>query len=359
MGFRSNVTESYVIRNFTDENYRIKVIDMNSEKLGWRNPPASFNLYGVYADGKEPVIREYVEFPALALINRISEIPDYISLSRDELELIHKYFLIQIYRSPYNITSFTPEWNGEIDTLRNMKFDDEDYYFGHSVEVMKEIALTPWDILAQSKTPEIASSVRHINSSAIIFVRAEGEFVVNDAALAVERQPYYYDTPEKMRNFENWIFPYIHKLGRKVSPEEMETFIRNMSFTDNFRIFPFSPDFAMILVSPPWVANKRKGGKPSDLGSAGLSSDFLERNFDSCIAAYKGEGQDTFVFPVKYLDAEDTQYLNYLMMNCAMEHIALRDFDKVWPSVVTYNDRRATHDLRWVRRRADWSKKLQ
>lgn len=105
-------------------NYKLTVVDLDRKKIGTRNVDRAFYSKGLYTDRVEEKLNRCVEAPGMQVFGKIYESSGSVSLTRNELEMMKKYILVQFYRNPANISDYSPDSEKDIFGI-NKKFKND------------------------------------------------------------------------------------------------------------------------------------------------------------------------------------------------------------------------------------------
>lgn len=336
--------------------YKICVLDLFQFNAAFQNTANAFQenkLYDVTAtqDTKE-LERKFaskIEQPMSALLGKcLSE--NSFTFKRYELETIKKYILLQLYRTPNNLRSYTHVPDNAFE-LSQYNINEGENRIDFWKREMLYILDNTFDSLLTSDMVGIKKHAMEINSSFLMFLHTNNEFCINDLGYATERIPITIPEDEK----ENYILQAkeIGKmlLGKDNFDELAKCEIENKkSYIDNYILFPISSNIAILSVSPVWkyyyIDERVRAYYRNTLFSPFLSKHFsLPKNTyvnadriktESDIPKNKDDN-DLFEYNVQQISEEETIYLNHLLMNEALRYVGIKTPSAIIPSVKEYN----------------------
>lgn len=287
----------------------ITIVDIKQRKIYDRNIKNVFCLPKMYdmensADVKiiENKLKEEIEDPMSNIINRLEQCCyTEFTITREELETIKKYILIQLYRNKRNQLNYgneTDKWKHEI----------------------LYILQTPFDELVRQASPvgNVQLFAQEIHSSFMMIVRTRGEFCVNEMGYATEQVPCYLSNI----NIDNYIlFPFsTHYAILKVHGLWKMYFMNRI--TNRNAIPPsFSPFLPKYLCLPRAVyINKNK----------------MNSELDIC--KYR-DNNDEYTYQICDISNEDAYYLNTLTLNETLRIIGVHDVNELSDSIRDFQKR--------------------
>ncbi len=251
----------------------------------------------------ENELKEKIEDPMSDIINRLEQCCyAEFTITRQELETIKKYILVQLYRNKKNQLHY----GNEID-----KWKQEILY----------ILQTPFDELLKSNKPFVGvfNFAWDMYRSFMMIVRTRNEFCINDMGYTTER-----------------VFGY-----------------------DNYIFFPFSPQYALLQVSPEWKLYKQHGGEPPRYSP--ILTKYLALPTTCYVNRTKistnndiwenRDKNDKYTYQIFDISNEDTYYLNTLTLNETLNIIGVHDVNLLSGSIIEFQKRAkcggAKHNYDW------------
>lgn len=233
----------YIFNNFSFEIERVRVSDAYIVE----------NLYdsNQFLDIKqlEKDLGTYLETKIAPLFKMLLESDYEFIINRDELKLIKKYLLIQIYRSETNMTYYLQQnTNGKIvlsDKSKNPKESSLDFW----KREMYTIIHNEWDYLVSTEC-EI-ETIRHftseINQSHLCFYKTKNEeFIINDLGKVSEMLPM--EIPKEFHKHYLKAAKLISKTRLSKALEIAEYELKNKTTKlETFMFFPVSPIFGITV----------------------------------------------------------------------------------------------------------------
>lgn len=340
----------------SNKHYQICVLDLIDFNAAYHNTASAFQenkLYDVSAaeDVKELEHKFSVKIEQpMSQIVRKCVLENNYTFKRHELETIKKYILLQLYRTPNNQRSYVnvPQNAFELSQFNIKEGENRvDFWKREMIYILDN----SFDSLLASDMVGIKKHAMEINTSFLIFLHTDSEFCVNDLGYATERIPV--KIPE---NKQDHYIRQAKEIGKtlfgkdnfdEIAKREIEN---NKSYFDNYILFPISSNIAILSVSLMWkyiFTNKtvREGYKNT------IYSPFLTKHFslpkntyvnmdkiktDADIPLYKDK-DDLFEYEVQQISAEETIYLNHLLMNEALRYIGIKTPSALIPAIREYN----------------------
>lgn len=286
----------------------ITIVDIEQRKIYDRNIKNVFCLPKMYdmensADVKiiENKLKVKIEDPMSNIINRLEQCCyTEFTITREELETIKKYILVQLYRNVRD----------------KNQYEDVDIWKNELLYILE----TPFDKLVCQASPvgNVQLFAQEIHSSFMMIVRTRGEFCVNEMGYATERVPFFTTNI----NIDNYIlFPFsTHYAILKVHGLWKMYFMKRI--TNRNAIPPsFSPFLPKYLCLPRAVyINKNK----------------MNSELDIC--KYR-DRQDKYTYQICDISNEDACYLNTLTLNETSRIIGVHDANELSDSISEFQKR--------------------
>ena len=357
---RNHYIQNRLLRNFAtvavNGKYKICLLNLIEFSAKYRNTDRAFYLKNFYdvkssEDVKdlEKKFNDKIESMIVPILTKFLGNDEFFEFTRNDLGIIKKYILLQLYRTPHNQKSYTniPSNSFELSQFNIKENESKENFWKRE---MLTILDTDWEKLLCSNMIGIRKHAMEINSNFIMFVRTNEEFCINDLGYSTERISINISKAKE----ENYI-----KLAKKIGKElygqnnfdelaKKEIENKNI-YIDNFILFPVSSNLVILSVSPLW---KMLYLHPELLNSEiPFVSGVLTKHFsipivdyvnkekikiESDIQLYK-DGNDKFKYKVHTLTREETTYLNHLIMNEAFAYIGLKTPSKFLETIKQYN----------------------
>ncbi len=376
------------LARFDGKHYKLTLVDLERKMIGTRNVESAFYLKGLYPDELEKELKWNIEDPGMRIFDKVYKSKGAVVLTREEMEMMRKYLLVQLYRNPANMATYSPSWDGDILGM-NKRFENDAEANLYVAEQIHEICSSSWDELCNSSNLEIRKNVLTINDTKTLFVKSPLlKFVINDLGCVCESQPWgRYDRDFIKKELEEIC-------GKVVSDEIVNEWIETHSYYNNFTFYPLSFNFGVVTISPQWSYRISKMQpykivKPLDENNdldfqinmsffkwmdenTGLHSQFIMENYVPCINFYESEvlqnakhedipalleehrsPNDLYFCPVAELTLNWATYLNGLTINESQSFFAFGDNNDGNYSICDYIDYAITHknaklDLKWI-----------
>ena len=358
---KNHYIQNRLLKNFATKSgngkFKICVMDLINFKAEFHNTDNAFYEKRLYDLSTSQDIKELetkfataIECPMSKILKKIqSNYSDKITFTRTELETIRKYFLLQLYRTPNNRRSYI---NPRKNSFELSQFDIKENE--SKVDFWKREMLTildsDWKSLLYTDMVGIKKHVLDINQCFIMIVKTNEEFCINDLGYVTERLPIKIDP-----NREQDYIQLAKELGKQLygkdnfddaARKEIEN---ETSYIDNYRLFPISSNYAILLVSPLW---KVYFFDPENfLKNTGLFSPIIMKYISLPLNTYINadkindpqdiennlDPNDTFTYIIHSIDEEETIFLNHLLMNEAYCFIGLKTPSKFLKTIREYN----------------------
>lgn len=358
---RNHYVQNRLLKNFSIKSKngkdKICVIDLIDFDVYYRNTESAFyekNLYDVVFENDnkelEHKFKEKIEDPMCNIFDKCKGTNMHsLTLTRVDLEIIKKYILLQLYRTPKDRKSYTnlPNNTFELSQFNIEKNEDKVDFWKRE---MLTILDSDWDSLITTDMIGIRKHVLEINSSFLMFVHTNDEFCINDLGYCTERIP--------MKIPEDMIDDYIKaakKLGQELYGQDnfdevaRKEIANQSSYIDNFVLFPVTSHLAILSVSLLWkqllLNPELKNSKfpyYSPILQQYLSipmTNYVDENkikSDADIIAFKSP-KDQYIYTIHNITNTDTIYLNHLTINEAFCYIGLKTPTKFLDTIREYN----------------------
>lgn len=357
---RNHYIQNRLLKNFATraENgkYKICVLDLINFSVDYRNTESAFyerNLYDVTASEDikklEKKFNDLIESPMVELFDKINNSEEKVTLTRRELNIIKKYFLLQHYRTPKNKRNYTDPHEGKFKLSQYNIAEgesEEDFWKREMLTILD----SSWSDLLQSNMVGIKKHTMEANSSFIMILKTDAEFCINDIGYVTERIPLQIPKSQEQDYIKE-----AKELGKQLygkdnfdelAKYEIE---HKSSYMDNYALYPISSNYAVLFVSPIWKAVYLNPEivKEMFLFSPILfkyldfpRNDYVNRDkmkVDEDIAKYADEN-DKYTYAIKQITEEETIYLNNLIMNEAYCYIGVKTPAALIQSIKTYNN---------------------
>ncbi len=380
------------------EHYKLTTVDLKRKKIGRRNVERAFYIKGLYPNDVERELNSKIEAPGMKVFDKVYKSRGAVMLTREELETMKKYLLVQLYRNPINISHYSPDWEGDVLGV-NKSFKNDAEANLHVAEKIHTICNSTWKELRNTDDYEIHQNVSNISGVMTLFVRSPTlEFVINDMGSVTERIEHHI----RDRNIVKQVLSTIP--GINLTEEIVDEWMGRHQFFDNFTFFPISSHFGIVTIDQVWTTLIRerqpfeytKSIVPDRLfdvtvdstffdwvyKETGIHSDFIKELFVPCIPLYESEKinnaepekkwemiekystpNDRYFYPVVDLDLQWAEYLNRLTINEAREYFAFGSIADGKISISNYNLESllypgAKNNLDWIDWDSDWTKPL-
>ena len=357
---RNHYIQNRLLKNFATKadngKYKICLIDLLNFNAGFYNTDRAFyqkNLYDLSTDINtkelETKFAKVIECPMTCILGKIqNNISDTITFTRTELETIRKYFLLQLYRTPKNRLGYIKPRKHSFELSQfNIESNEskEDFWKREMLTILDN----DWKSLLQTDMVGIKKNALEINQCFTMIVKTNEEFCINDLGYVAERIPMKI-APDREQEYIKLSKTMGQKLYGKDNFDEAarKEIANKTSYIDNYKLFPISSDYAILLVSPLW---KLYFLKPETfIKTTQLYSPILMKYISLPINTYKNADKiktdidveknmsqdDTYTFTIHTINEQETIYLNHLLINEAFCYIGLKTPSKFLKTIREY-----------------------
>ena len=320
-------------------------INLLEGKIDWQTTNSSFYEIKLYDQKNEENVKELehtfdrsIESIIQPLLKKlITCITETIVLSRNEIELIKKYALIQIYRNVRNGDNYSDNRINKEITLSKYNIKDGENPNDFWKREMMTILKSSWDEILKTDMVGISSIANEINRSFIMLFKTDNELCINDLGYVTERIPIKL-SKEAQEEYIKLSKAYGEEVF-KVSDFDVRAqneIEENRVYIDNYILFPISSNFSIALVNGIWKYKLLDpltfNYIPSNLLNNHLSipetdyvnKDKIKNNKD--IIKYKSP-DDTYKYKIHIMTENETEQTNFLLINEACQYIAFKTFN--------------------------------
>lgn len=356
---RNHYIQKSLLNNFATSygknKYRICVLDLYNFTATFKSTSNAFyekNMYDLPNDDDKELEKKFnvlIETPMNAIRERLLNADGQVTLTRRELNVVKKYLLLQIYRTPGNRMSYTnPAQNSFELSQYNIREGESKVDFWK--REMLTILDTDWEELANTEMVGVKKNYDRIQKeSFLLLVRTRQEFCINDRGFVAERLQITIPK-ENQEDYIKWAKEFGKKnYGVDNYDEAARKEIENgTSYFENFKLFPISSEFAILAVSTVWKLcyfNRLPPPYPSFILLRHMS--FPAREYvnadkivtDADIDKYKTL-DDKFTYQIHTLSEVETEQVNHLMMNEAERYLGLKTPNMFLKTIESYNEKK-------------------
>lgn len=309
----------------------------------------------------------YLESKVASVINKLIKCENKFIINRNELKLIKKYLLIQLYRTEVNMTYYLNQ------NVKKVELSSSSIQKGESkLDFWKReiytILHTSWDDLLKKDFP--LHGVRHfaleIQQGHLCFFKTNDEFILNDLGKVSELIPVEIPS-DKVEEFRKSA-EFLSQIDLPQAKEIFEYELKNKtSKLETFSFYPVSPNFAIILArkynlgisyinfyenslifsnekfAPP--INEYKNKEIYEINKKIINiknnSDKIEvmKNIEQLYSIREKlfDIDDKYVYIIKNLSKEETISINLMLLNEARKFITFKTPCMIVDSVKKYN----------------------
>lgn len=202
---RQHYVPNGILKNFgikkPNGNYEVCLIDLFNSKVEYRNTQRAMyarNIYDITDEDVKALEKKFstkIEEPMFKIVDRLLKNVNIILLTREELMIIKKYMLIQIFRSLRNMTGYIAPPEG-VKELSSYNIQEGESKLDFWKREMTTIIDSDWDSLVNSTDlVSVKSFAQTIHTGFLIFFKTEEEFIINDSGIVSER--FFIEIPEE------------------------------------------------------------------------------------------------------------------------------------------------------------------
>lgn len=357
---KNHYVPNCVLKNFANKQNNGKFgfcyINLLEGKIEGRTTNSSFYEIKLYDQKNEENVKELehtfnksIESIIQPLLKKlISCMTETIVLSRNEIELIKKFALIQIYRNVRNGDNYSHIRINKDITLSKYNIKEGESPNDFWKREMMTILKSSWDELLKTDMIGIKSILNEINRSFIMLFKTDNELCINDLGYVTERIPIKL-SKEAQEEYIKLSKAYGEEVF-KVSDFDVRAqneIEEDRVYIDNYILFPISSNFSIALVNGIWkyklLDPLNFNYIPSNLLNNHLSipetdyvnKDKIKNNKD--IIKYKSP-DDTYKYKIHIMTENETEQTNFLLINEAYQYIAVKTFNCFINTFKDYRD---------------------
>ena len=357
----------FLLKGFATEtaNKKLKIQYVNTKDnvLEFRNIYSTFwksRLYDINSEDPkvlEKLFSTVIENPVSAIIKRIcSSKESHFSISRNELDILKKYILIQNYRNPSNYQAYENASSMDKFTFSSQFKTENESDTDYWKREMRYILDHEWDdIVKQTEMPGVQRATKPIYQGYLTFFSTDDEFFLSDVPVFTERIPMTIPK-EKEEEFIKIAIETSKNSG--LSPTQVEENARReikekTSYFDNFSFMVIAPKLAVAVVDVAWKMKHLFGYIGTNLNSPILNNPkniYLPKNhfqnsekiIDSeTLQKYKDQN-DKYEFEIIKLTRMETDHVMLLSLNETNTFIAYKNSESIIRQINLYNHAKAS-----------------
>ena len=371
---KNHYVPNCILKNFAiklnNGNFGFCYLNLLEGEIEWRTTNSAFYKIKLYDQKNEENVKELehtfdrsIESVMQPLLKKlITCMTETIVLSRNEIELIKKYALIQIYRNVRNGDNYSDNRINKEITLSKYNIKDGENLNDFWKREMMTILKSSWDEILKTDMVGINSIANEINGSFIMLFKTDNELCINDLGYVTERIPI-----KLSKEVQDEYIKLSKAYGEEVfkvsdfdvrAQNEIE---EDRVYIDNYILIPISSNFAIALVNVVWKLKLLNllnlNNLPSNLLNNHLSipeTDYVNKDKikkDEDIIKYKSP-DDTYKYKIHIMTENETEQTNFLLINEAYQYIAIKTFNcfintfKDYQDLKNHNVENIRHDLK-------------
>jgi hypothetical protein len=376
---RQHFIPQFILRNYgvdtdKDNNDQIYVYSNYEFKIDRKIVADSYMVENLYDSNQfddikklEKDLGEYLEKIIAPVFKKLSNSNNEFVINRDELKLIKKYLLIQLYRTEVNMTYYLNQ-NVKSVELSSSSIKQGESKLDFWKREMFTILHTKWDDLLKSDFP--LHGVRHfameIQQGHLCFVQTKDEFIMNDLGKVSELIPVV--IPEDKVDGYRKAAEFLSQVDLPQAKEIFEYELKNKtSKLETFSFYPVSPIIAVILArkhnigpshinfyenslafsidkfGPPF--NRYRNNEVYEVNrqilelqkSSNTSEAFKKANELYVKRESLFDVDDEYVYSIRTLSKDETIRINVMILNETRKYVTFKTPNKVVESIKSYN----------------------
>jgi len=272
---KNHYVQQYVLKEFATkcgEDYHIQVVDFSVNNGGWRNTHSAFYSRNLYSDELENEFNYSIETTITPLFDKLKNNNKNVMISREEFNLIKKYILLQLYRTPDSFENLSTRYSDRIGMIEidmsNHKSKNKKEYWNN---MMLCILRTGWDSIDKIGYSVVRYDKCVLDRLFPMLIKS------NEEPLIVCDTGYYCEDRKVVapsNNIGYWKKTFSFYFQRDVSREDTLFLMKNKLPYLNFLSFPLSLSTSLLLIDDVWRFYTPEIKKSFD--SFGITSRFLE-----------------------------------------------------------------------------------
>lgn len=376
---RQHFIPQFILRNYgvdfdKEGNHLIYVYSNYEFEIDKKRVADSYMVNNLYDSNQfedikklEKDLGDYLEKYVSPVVTKLINCGNEFIINREELKLIKKYLLIQLYRTEVNMTYYLSQ------NVKNIEISSSSIKKGESKldfwkREMYTILHTKWDDLLKPDfhLHGVRHFAREIQQGHLCFVQTKDEFVMNDLGKVSELIPV--EIPEE--NIEGYrkAAEFLSKVDLPQAKEIFEFELKNKtSKLETFSFYPISPKVAIMVarkhnLGPGFVnfyenaitfsqdkftppLNRYKNKEVYEVNRQILElqkSKYPQEAFEKAHELYLKretlfEADDEYVYSVRVLSNDETLRINVFLLNEARKYITFRNPKMIEESIKSYN----------------------
>lgn len=376
---RQHFIPQFVLRNFgvdvDNENNQMIYVYSNYEfQINKKRVADSYMVENLYDSDQFEDIKKlekdlggYLERNVAPIIEKLIKCGDEFVINREELKLIKKYLLIQLYRTEVNMTYYLNQ-NVKSIEISSSSIKQGETKLDFWKREMYTILHTKWDDLLKPGFP--LHGVRHfameIQQGHLCFLQTKEEFIMNDLGKVSELIPVEIP-PENVQGYRK-AAEFLSEVDLPQAKEILEYELKNKtSKLETFSFYPISPKVSIMVArkqnlgrsfvnfyenaitfsqdkfAPPSNRYKNKGVYEVNRQILELqNSKNPQESFEKAHKLFLKretlfEKDDEYVYKVKMLSDDETLRINVFLLNEARKYITFKSPKLVEKSIRNYN----------------------
>lgn len=351
---KNHYVQQYVLKEFATKcggDYHIQVVDFSVNNGGWRNTHSAFYSRNLYSDELENEFNCSIETTIKPLFDKLKNDDKNVMISREEFNLMKKYILLQLYRTPDSFENLSTRYNDRIGMIEidmsNHKSENKKEYWNN---MMLCILRTEWDSI-----DKIGYSV--VRYDKCVLDRLFPMLIKSNQEPLIVCDTGYYCEDRKVvapsNNVGYWKKAFSFYFQRDVSREDTLFLMKNKSPYLNFLSFPLSSSTSILLIDDVWRFYTPEIKKRFD--SFGITSGFLEKYLKKPYVLYENQTKineslsiednieyfsrnDQMLVCVVSVPKHASIYLNILCINNCYEKIGFRSRVELSDTINCYKE---------------------
>ncbi|MGE4321137.1 MAG: DUF4238 domain-containing protein [Acholeplasmataceae bacterium] len=349
----------FILNKFsTQESPKINVIDiihMDINEVDTKKAFTKENFFDLNHEASEDIKRleklfnKKVENKMSQILSKIEDSEAHFSITREEMNIIKKYILIQTYRSPMNASFYNEAYKGE--TLSKYSKESNESEKDFWKREMLYVLENDWEtIIKQKELIGVKIHSEDIYKQYLTFFTTDQEFILTDLTSTTER--IRFEIEDKFKNEYLNILTNIYQDlefndANEIALNEVN---RNNQYIDNYLFIILGPKLAVASVNPLWIHKYKYEITKLNWIANKMESPILDnpKNFKLPKVKYlidpkhKQQG-DVFTYEKIKLDNIETIHTMILNLNEAKQFIGYKNETYIKDYLKIYNELSYSH----------------
>lgn len=233
MPLKNHYIPQVILKGFSVHNH-INVVLIDSHKAGFVTSSGIFHKRGLYPNEFETLLNKNLETPLEKLLTNLNGTNE-IRLTKDDVELLKKYIMLQSIRTKSAKESNLDSRNNppQLMNLQRAKYDDLSQGWELAV---KNCIESNWHQCVNSDYIIISENAKYLDASKMVLLHTKSEFIISGSGRTQVNVP----CPSLHEVIEN-------KIKKKY---DLDSNTRPLGWILSFQLFPLSSNLAIGVYNP-------------------------------------------------------------------------------------------------------------